>query len=266
MASASYAPSVLLVEDDLPAREYLTQRFYEETSLGVVVAKDLTEARELIDSADVQVDAIFADLYFDVGTDDPADDLRDGIDVLSYGVTKRPAILGYVNSYWADRQEYVEKAARLQLPIRDWFHKQPLMPGDASSPWAQVERDLIALRLTRESKINPALPSLTVVTEAIRRQLCPIRRTYIQDLADDSFRVLKPIEVLAWCGEDGVVHASAPKLGLLTDASGDSLPEALERLCQLIAEHKHDLDEKAESLAGYAAFVKGRLDMFVTSK
>jgi len=264
MSYPSYAPSVLLIEDDLPAREYLTNRFYQETSLGVVVAKNLAEARNLIDSPDIQVDAILADLYFDLGTDDSSSNLHDGIDILSYGSLKRPSVLGYVNSYWADREEYVQKAARLKLPVRKWFHKQPLMPGDSSAPWAQVERDLIADRLRRESAVGPDQSSLIVVTEAIRRQLCPIRRTYLQDLRHEGVLVVKPIEVMTWCDEDGIYHASAPKLGLLTEAAADTVAETIEQLCQLIIEHTRDLDDRVHKLEDYAAFVKSRLDKFVS--
>src|SRR4051794_20429510 len=121
-APATYAPAVLLVEDDLPAREYLTRRFYNETSLGVVVAKDLTEAKSLIDSHEIQIDAIVADLYFSQGTDAPEADLRDGIDILRYGLSERPRVLNYVNSYWADREELVRKATDLEVRVRQWFH------------------------------------------------------------------------------------------------------------------------------------------------
>ncbi len=259
---ASYAPSVLLIEDDFPAREYLTRRFYQETSLGVVVAKNLSEAKQLIDASDVHFDAIVADLYFDVGSDAPGEDLRDGIDVLSYGLRRR-SVLGYVNSYWADRRDYVDKAAQLNVEVREWFHKQPMLPGDVSSPWAQVERDLIYERLGG-SQLNAGHSSLVEVTETIRQQLSPIRRTYLQSLGADTFRVLKPIEVLTWSSDGDDVRASAPRLGLLTDGAGETVGEAIEALCALIRDHKLDLDDQSENLEGYAAFVKKQLDQYIS--
>jgi len=257
---------VLLVEDDLPAREYLTKRFYQETSLGVVVAKDLVEAKNLIDSSDIQIDAIVADLYFGFGMDNPESGLRDGIDILSYGASHRPQVLGYVNSYWADRREYVDKAASLHVSVRQWFHKQPLLPGDVSSPWAQVERDLIGARLRRQTDVDPATSSLTTISEAIRQQICPIRKTYIQDVGEPHLQVRRPIEVLTWCAEDGVYHASAPRLGLLTDGDGDSVTDAIDSLCKLISEHWSDLDDRTQTLEGYAKFVKSQLDVYLESK
>ena len=261
-AAATYAPAVLLVEDDLPAREYLTRRFYNETSLGIVVAKDLTEAKALIDSHDVQIDAIVADLYFSQGMDAPDENLRDGIDILNYGAHERPDILNYVNSYWADREELVHKANELSLQIRQWFHKQPLMPGDASAPWAQVERDLIEVRLTHDTS-GLAPEDLTgKITEAIRRRICPIRKTYLQTLEPSNLSVTRPIEVLTWIDDDGVYRSSAPKLGLLTDGSGESVLEAIDHLRQLIVEHREDLDSVV-TLEGYARFVKTRLDEYI---
>jgi hypothetical protein len=260
--TTTYAPAVLLVEDDLPAREYLTRRFYSETSLGIVVAKDLMEAKVLIDSRDIQIDAIVADLYFSHGMDAPEANLRDGIDILKYGANERPRLLNYVNSYWADREELVKKADELRLTIRQWFHKQPLMPGDTSAPWAQVERDLIEARLVHDASGLKSEELTGEVTEAIRRQLCPIRKTYLQGLDSPDLTLIRPIEVLTWVDEDGVYHSSAPKIGLLTDGSGETVMEAIEQLRDLIVEHEESLNS-APSIEGYALFVKTRLSEFI---
>jgi hypothetical protein len=262
-AAASYAPSVLLIEDDRPAREYLTRRFYRETSLGVVVARDLVEAKKLIDSSDIHFDAIVSDLFFDFGTDSPDEGLRDGIDILAYGKSKRPVALSYVNSYWADRDEYVDKAQALHIDVRRWFHKQPLAPNDLRSPWAQVERDLISQRLGSRVSDNNGAHTLDQVTEVVRNQLCPIRRTYLQDLGNDDLVIIKPIEVLTWSTDVDEYRASAPCLGLLTDGEGESVQDAIESLRNLICDHKSHLDSESESLGGYAAFVKEQLDQHI---
>lgn len=266
-ATSTYAPAVLLVEDDRPAREYFRDKLNEETSIGVIVARDLREARSLLESK-VQIDAIVADLFFDLDKDDPVHNLHDGLDILKFSASTHPAALQYVNSFWADREGYIEKADKLRLPIKTWFSKQFRMPGDTEAPWAQVERDLIQRRLSQEwadPEEGSSDFSELKATEAIRRKIPVIKRTYIQELIDTRFTVIKPIEVMSWRNEDAFVHASAIKLGLLTDGVGESVQEALASLMELIEQHVLDLQEVQDSSEDYSAFVKARLSEYVVS-
>jgi hypothetical protein len=262
----TYAPAVLLIEDDRPAREYYRDKFCDETSLGVVVAKDLKEARRLLESPTIQIDAIVADLFFEFEKDDPDAGLHDGLDILRYGADTHPSAIQYVNSFWADRGEYVSKAKALELPIKAWFSKQFRLPGDTEAPWAQVERDLIEARLLQDeewSQRGDLPPHLNTVTDAIRRVICPTRRTYIQELGDKRFSIIQPIEVLCWRVADGGYHASAYRLGLLTEGTGDSVKEALERLQELLIEQRVALRDESGNSDGYAGFVRARFDEFI---
>ena len=265
-AVTTYAPAVLLVEDDRPAREYFRDKFNDETSLGVVVAKDLREARHLLESK-VQIDAIVADLFFDFDKDDPESDLRDGLDILSLSKHTHPSILQYVNSFWTDRGEYSEKAQQLRLPIRAWFSKQFRLPGDNEAPWAQVERDLLQERLLNDKTVSEVprdRGNMATVTEAIRQAICPTRRTYLQELNSLELVVNKPIEVLCWRSDDALFHASAYKLGLLTDGTGDTVREALDMLKDLLEEHFTTLHEATDDPEDYSGFVAARLREYIS--
>jgi hypothetical protein len=259
---ATFSPAVLIVDDDQSVRSYYRQKFHDETSVGVVTAGSLGEAKRLLESGSIKIDAVIADLFFDRGTTAPDESLLDGIDILSYTQKIKPEIPKYVLSYWNDRPERREKAARRKLNISKWFDKIFISgSGDATSPWATVERELMA-RLISEvplieegSDMNPS-----DITEPVRRVFHVPVRTYIQALGEPLQQLLLPIEVICFRDEDGIVSANAYRLGLFIEGTGESIQEALSDLAIKIADQYEMLRGFPSSqVEGYARLVRARL-------
>jgi hypothetical protein len=139
----THPPAVLIVDDDRGVTEYLREMFREKTSIGVYVANDLTEAKNLIDDPDVHIGAIIADLMFEEAKSAPELDLFDGIDILHYAQQRREGLAKYVLSFWADREREHEKVEDLKLDVDAWMHKMfHANSNDPGTPWARIERDL----------------------------------------------------------------------------------------------------------------------------
>jgi len=267
----TYSPAVLIVDDDASARKYYRERFHEETSLGVITAANLAQAKVFIDSPSLKIDAVVADLFFDIGTDAPDQNLFDGLDILSVNQRLRPSASQYVLSYWSGRGERHQKADELGLKISSWFEKAFLPPGETvSTPWAQVERDIIRHQLEKDRLFAERLRSLGVelaeplnveaVAETVRQSFHPPKRTYLQECDDPRYLLLDPIEVICFTEETRTVRANAWRLGVFTEGLGESTEEALLDLgIKLVEQYELFEEEPDEHVEGYARLVRDRL-------
>lgn len=267
MPEATYSPVVLVIEDDPPYADYICRGFLEETSVGVLLARDLKESRRYVDEKDVKFDAVLADLYFVDGADDAEHELYDGVDILAYCKRARPKAIPYVMSVLSDRPVYHEEADKEGIEVRRWFSKELYPKRHERSPWATMERHFIQARAKLDDE----------VTNELRSKIIPTRRTYMRELLlegeETRLTVLKPIEVICSQEHDADeetglrVEASAPRLGLLVPGVGGSVEEALADLAVVIADHVEQFSAMPDgSLVGYAALVNQRLQEHVATR
>ena len=235
MPEGTFSPAVLIVDDDIAVTDYLRERFLEETSVGVLVANHLDTAREILDDDRLQFDALISDLHFEAAYEDPAHGLSNGIDILAYGKTRRPSTQRFVFSIWAERDRERLDAERRQLDISSWMHKMFYDPEKPlRTPWAQVERNLIAQQITRDGAFAQRASDLGLsdpgdmqgVSEFARALRLPIR-TFVQHLPDSRYELKQPIEVLCTRDEAGGCMCRSLRLGLLVDGVGDSILDAI---------------------------------------
>jgi hypothetical protein len=270
---ATFSPAVLIVDDDASVRRYYREKFHDETSVGVVTASTLAEAKELLDSGMIKIDAIVADLFFDHGKDAPDRDLLDGLDILAYTQELDPEISKYVLSYWSSRPERLAEAKKRKLTILKWFEKEVIYSGErTTAPWATVERELLARRLRGDPSLAARVQSLTgesresvapvsedLVAEAIRTLHPPIR-TYLQSIDDSDPKLTHPIEVICFRDQAGTVSSNAWRLGLFLEGNGDSVRDALADLAsKIVGEYQTLISLPDDEVIGYARLVRDRL-------
>jgi len=268
----TFSPAVLIIDDDISITSYLRERFHKETSVGVLVANKLSEARTLLDSKSVEIDAVIADLHFETEYEDTEYGLLNGIDILRYAQQRRPEINQYVFSIWVERAREREEAKRFGLNIKSWMHKMFYDPKEKiRTPWGHVERDLIKERLQKDPEVKKRAKGLGLdhpdalegVSEYARALNLPVR-TYIQELPDKEYLLKEPIEVICVRDKSGVVSARASRIGLLTEGIGESVEEALKQLSITIMDQKESLDKEPEDfLLGYGKVLNERLDSYI---
>src|SRR5262249_43334548 len=157
---------------------------------------------------------VVADLHFESGTDDPDNDLFDGIDLLWLAQKKRPSTRRYVLSFWADQEHYRQRTAAVGLTIDRWLPKTFFLPAeDRLPPWQVIEPDLIKARL-RTARPAGTRDDLSGepdnLASQVQHSILPPMRTFLQSLGEKSrntLKVVKPIEVICFQGEE--VRASA---------------------------------------------------------
>lgn len=272
MPHQPFFPTVLIVDDDPALTTYLRQMFHTETAVGVVVANSLDEGRRLLETAEIHIDGVITDLFFDAGTDDPENHLFNGLHLLELSSRLRPATRRYVTSFFAEHADYRHRPEAADIPAEHWFQKAWYRPGaDERPPWQEIERDLIKARLASDEQAQQRLHSLGLgrlenldaVSVAVQSLRLPTR-TYLQDMGVYGLRVQRPIEVVCFWDPDGTVWASALRLGLLTDGMGTTVDEAIESLQEIIADTKRRLDEEPpENLLGLAEEAKRQLDLYL---
>jgi CheY-like chemotaxis protein len=268
----TYSPAVLIVDDDSGVTKYLREQFHEQTSVGVLVANDLGEAKELIDNKELSIDAILADLFFEKAKMAPGLDLYDGIDILHYSKQRRNGVRKYVLSFWADRDKEHDKVEELQLDIVEWLHKMFYTnSSDPKTPWAILERDLIKIRFQeiREQALNLGvdLPGDSEAATEFVRNLRPPRRTFIQSTDRDPYVIKKPIEVICIWDEDGQFRSHPRKIGLFQEGIGETVEESIADLASIIIDQYADFEvERGDRVRDYAQVVKDQLGAYVARK
>jgi len=250
---ATYSPAVLIVDDDISITRYLRQKFHEQTSVGVLVANDLAEARGLVDDQDLGIDAIVADLNFEKAPPVADEDLVDGIDLLNYCRNHREGLKHYVLSFWSDAPGEHEKADSLQLPIERWMPKMFYSdPADPMTPWAILETDLI------ESRAPGA-------ADTLRKLKTPLR-TFLQHLNSPGFEAIRPIEVICLQEAGGRFRSYPLKIGILEKGEGETVGDSLDNLASIILDHYLSFEGDGKRLRDYALEVKQQLEAHVRRK
>jgi CheY-like chemotaxis protein len=253
---STYAPTVLLVEDDKTAGRYLRQQFHDHTSVGVVLATSIESGHRL--SRQIQFDAVICDLYFEEGTYWAERELYDGVDLLAAIQGEQATIPGYFLSFFALDPHLRDKAKKKGVNPVAWLQKS-FVPskttGNISSPWKQVEADLFHRQLKKNSHTVTTLDGDVSLALQLRHPI----RTFIQELPDPELVVTHPIEAICTLYE-GRARASAPSLGLLHDGLGDTVQEALDDLANTIVEQFDWLTSENLQTEHYAATVRSQLE------
>ncbi|MCP4597279.1 hypothetical protein [Neptuniibacter sp.] len=270
----SFAPVVLLVDDDPGLRLFLRRRFNNESSLAPLIFSDLKSAKLFFDDESSSVDAVLSDISFAGDTSDPDHQLEDGLDMLNLVQSCHPNIPKYVISMWSDEPAFHDKSDELGLKIRNWFPK--LNYGDPmKTPWSQIERDLLREALMKggdladEASRQGWLPddddSYESVLEWFRKHHKSMKFSFIQEVPADyqHYKIIKPLKVVCR-RENGEAIAESMHLGLLDSGRGDDVEEAIKDLADKIMNLKEQLDEYPdEQIIEYAALIKNRLDEHV---
>jgi hypothetical protein len=265
-------PVVLIIDQSLGWTGYLRTRFHEETSVGVLVANDLTLAKNLLDQDDININAMITELFFEEQNCAPDLGLWDGVDMLLYCKQRRPSVNVYVLSFFADSKEYRQRTESSKLDPGTWLHKMVFPPGSILTPWAHVERDLIKPRIERFAREAKQLgwaipPDVDEFTDIVRKSIRIEIRTYIQSIRLQNLTLKKPIEVICSRNEDDSFRARARKIGLFLDGVGETVEEALEDLELILSDYYADFaTARYEPVGDYAQAIWQQLATYVTHR
>lgn len=271
----TFAPTVLLVDDDPAVLDIFGRRFHEHTSLGIMKMKNLGDAYNFLMQEQHTMDALLADISFVPETQDDEHQLYDGLDLIGLSQKRFPDMPRYVCSVYGQDKIYLDRAKELNLVIVNWFPKLAMDQSVEDSPWNRIERDIYyntlkananLLEQAEQAGINSASLDNNAVLDWIRTSIRPCRQTYFQQFGrgQTGYRVIKPIKVICEEMEDGQVSAEAPALGLLLPGMGGNVDDALANLGELIIEQYEEfLSVGRDQLVGYAAKVFERIEEHV---
>lgn len=264
----TYSPVALVVDDDPNVIKRVRRGFLEDTGLGILHTTDLKTAKRYLDEDDLKIDFLLTDLGFAMHESADDDELDNGLDLIRYSAKRRPDNPSWVYSALADDPFFRTRAREMELEIEEWF---PKLGGPV--PWPKVERDFLLKKLKRgdedltklasDANIDLRAPEMSeVMADRFLKVIRLPRRTYLTELPEP-WSALKPIE--AWVVQEGKdLHvASAPQLGIIANAQGSNVDEALDGLRDLIAKEAANLLDPKKRLRGYAEFVRGKLREFV---
>jgi len=257
---------VLLLDDDEACTDVWREKFQDETSVGVLVANSIAEARQIVAQTGIHIDGVVADHRFEVGKDDPENGLFNGLDFLGLMAKQYPRVRRYALSFYAGRNDFLDDVKSRGLDIARIFPKLFYFRKEDLLPWQEVEKDLLTCWLTAhydtevlEESAGEIALSPSTIASYVQRIRVPMR-TYLQAVPDSDLIVLKPVEVICIKEEQDVVRATAPNLGLLVDGCGASVSEALDDLAGILAtQYEVFTREEPERYVDYAAQVRARL-------
>ncbi|NTW33409.1 MAG: response regulator [Bacteroidetes bacterium] len=265
----TFAPTVLIVDDDPAMLDIISRRFYENTSLGVLTIDNLKEAHSVVSENRVHLDAILSDISFTPRTQDADHDIYDGLDLIQYTSKLLPDLPHYVCSVYSKEPSYKKRAKEMGIKLINWY---PKLEIDVDKPWNDIERQLYKMALDSNEELGEKaanegflLPNDEgKMMDWIRSSIRPTRQTYITSLPLP-YRVVHPIRVI--CEEDrkaGLVTAEAPNLGLIIPGQGATVEDALEELADIIVEQYNDfIAADSLSIVGYAAKVFKQLRYYL---
>jgi response regulator of citrate/malate metabolism len=270
MRQQNFLPTVLIIDDDVAVTSYLRERFHEETPLGALTANTMRDAKTLLESEDLPIHVVIADLFFQTQHRDSENNLTDGIDILKLAKDKRPDVDQYVFSVWSRRDMEQRKAKELGLDVKEWFHK---MFFDASlqekTPWRQISREQLTKELKNSDRLCERFKEKGLKADdnleeiaALFNETTTPKTTFLQALNDDGYILKKPIRV-RWSVEDDEDFVVKDMIGLLTEGVGETLDEALDDLAEQLVSEKRMLDEESENLQGLARVIKENLDSYI---
>lgn len=271
----TFAPTVLLVDNDPAVLDILGRRFHEKTSLGVLKLKTLGEAYEFLTQKKYLPDALLTDLSFVPETQDGEHRLFNGLDLIDLSQKNFPDMPKYVNTVFCQEREDLERTEERQLNIAHWFSKLTIEHGWEIHPWKRIERDLYhqaimtnkyLLEQAEQAGFERSSLDSDEILDWIRTSIRPRRQTYLQQFGKKwaGYRVIKPIRVICEELEGGQVSADAPALGLLLPGEGETVDDALTDLGDsIIEQYEEFLSLGRDNIVGYAAKVFERIEEYV---
>ena len=271
MPFQTFLPTVLVIDDDRAITTYMRKNFHENTTLGVLIANDMSDAKKILDDKALSIDTIVADLNFEKPYQCPEEGLIGGIDILDYGKRVRPNADRYVFSIWSERDEEHDQAKMLNLEIKAWLNKMFYDPRDTEeAPWNKIYLEQLTKRIINNKELERKFKELEFKDRKLEyiadfiNQLNPPRITFLQELYTEEYALQKPIKILSTVQEDGSVNVKELSIGILTDGIGDTIEEALEDIAAKIIDQKNMLDvEPSENLLEFTQLVKERIDIHV---
>lgn len=265
-----YAPVALVIDDDPFAAGRVHREFLTKTSLGVLEARDLETAYRFIRDPNLKIDVVVTDVGFTPETryEDDHLELHDGLDFIAQVERLRPDLESYILSVLVKAKAYHDRATKEGLRIAAWVDKL-----DSADVYRDVERACMVKALKRDSEFRDSARAAGVdvrdfasdeaIADRIRNTLVLPRLTYLRRLPTP-FEISQPIEVLCVKEtDDECYRASAPHIGLITDATGDTVQDALDKLGDLIVAEFEFFEQATHAVVGYAAHVRDMLGMFV---
>jgi hypothetical protein len=263
-----YSPVALIIDDDPVMAGRVRKGFLSETSLGVLEAHDLTTAYIYIKDQELKIDVVVTDLGFVGANRDPDNNLNDGLDFIAEVSKYRPDSESYVLSVNSDNSVLHQDAEERKLSIAAWFPKL----GGTAKPWREVELACLVKTLKRSANLREHAREQGIdlrdyasdesIADKVRNSLTLPRITYLPQLPEE-YEIIRPIEVLCVSEGSAGVRASAPYIGLIAEATGEDVEEAMENLADLIVQEIHFFEEQETEPIGYAAHVRDMLQRFV---
>lgn len=268
------SPTVLVVDDEMRFGIGFKRALLDRGAIGSVVVDNIPDAVRLLLDSSIHFDALLADLYFETG-EDAQRELFDGLDLIEFAAKHRPEIDSYAVSAHADAYLYKRKLVERRIPAKHLFDKRTFglldEDGDvtgADQPWNVVRLDVYRRRIAQDPSLESRVDehfgegadSRQLLGDILASVAAPTV-TYIERL-DPPLVARCPIEVLCTPMSDGTVCASAPHLGLLVDAFGDTGSGAVDALRDLISSHAIELLSDDE-FTGYAAALRSHLSAHI---
>lgn len=263
-----FTPTVLIVDDDHLVTRRWSREFLSQTSLGVVVANSLSQAADLIEAGEVNIDAVVADLFFGYDTTDDIRNLQDGLQFLDWTQKQGLSVPLFVISANAEMVDYKKRSEELKLRIVEFFDKFDFH-GSGESIWMRIQRAILEKKIGGGGLValeegEAADPASAEALNRILSRLQLAVRTYLQELPRAPFYIHQPIEVICVAQTDGSVKAYAPSLALLTVGQGESVREALEDLSDVIeTEAETLLSPESGALSEYATIMRERFERHI---
>ena len=271
---SSFAPTVLIVDDDVMVTQRWAREFHQRTSLGVVIANTLADAARIVESKEASFDAVVADLYFQAAAIDAKRRIGDGVDLLEWLSKNGVDVPTFVISASSEMVDYKRRIESSALSVEKYFDK--FSSAGTMPAWIDIQRSVLRRKFGTDSAVASYLDStigadgpvgIDFVNDMLSRLQLSVR-TYLQQLPSDSaYNVAKPIEAICVAEDVGVVRAYAPALGLLAGAQGETVEDALRALGEQISvEADVLLKEPAGVLSAYAQRVADRLGEFLRKR
>lgn len=261
---------VLIVDDHPDFGRHFKGLMLDKGGIGSLFVRTLGEAADLLEERVISFDAVLADWDFATG-EDRGRNLFDGLDLLGFVNKIAPELRTYVLTAQYESPGFKAKIASVGYDMDNVIKKNEIPLTDeteqtatAAPPWRKVRADIMVGRagevLADGAREKVKLSAATGnIANLLDKNMPPVS-TFVEEL-EGGYRLKKPIEIVCVpdSNEDGtaLVRASAPKLGLLVEAFGETPSQAIEALQLAIREQADDVfSANDDELVGFGKTIK----------